>query len=243
MKTASPHVLAVAALAAMLAWPRPAAAQVAPPPATPAVTVNASASTNIANDRVQASLRAEAEHVDAAAAAAQVNAAIAKGVARAKGVSGVTVATSGYSTQQIAEKGRPTRWRVVQSITLSSGDFAAIASLLTRMQEQDGLLLSGMGFSLSNAARERAERTLIQEAIRGWQSRAEIAASALGFEGWQPGRVSVQSADNARPFQMMRGAGAMVSADMAPVSMEAGLTEVTVTVSGEAVLDHTRRPR
>ncbi|MEP7207585.1 MAG: SIMPL domain-containing protein [Casimicrobiaceae bacterium] len=240
------HALATTGVVLATAWSWPAAAQFpSPPPGqpiTPAVTVNATASTNVANDRVQAVLRAEAENVDAAAAASQVNAAIAKGVARAKNTPGVKVATSGYSTQQIAEKNRPTRWRVVQSITVNGSEFATIATLLTRLQEQDGLLLSGMGFSLSSTAREAAEGTLIQEAIKSWQSRADLAATALGFASWRPGRLSVQSADNGRPFPTMRAAG-MVSADMAPVSMEAGLTEVTISVSGEAVLDQARAPR
>ncbi len=236
MKPSLPGALAVLLVAVAAAGPvrgQPAPAA----PSGPVVTVNAAASSSVANDRVQAVLRAEAESADAAAAASQVNAAIAKGVARAKSASGVMVATSGYSTQQIAEKGRPTRWRVVQSITVTGRDFPAVAALLTRLQEQDGLLLSGMGFSLSGAAREQAERALIREAIRSWQSRAELAASALGYTAWKPGRLTVQSVDNGRPIPMMRAGGPMISADMAPVSMEAGITEVTVTVSGDAVLE------
>lgn len=218
-------------------------AQPVSPTAGAAVSVSASATASIANDRVQAWVRAEAEHADAAAAAAQVNAAIAKGLARAKATPGVTVATSGYSTQQISEKGRPMRWRVTQLMTLTATDFAAVAALLTRLQEQDGLLLSGMGFTLSPNAREQAERTLIQQAIRGWQSRAQIAAAALGFDGWKPGHLAVQSNDGGRIYPTMRAAGAGVSADMAPVSVEAGVTEVTVTVTGDALLDQTRPPR
>ena len=203
--------------------------------------MSASASTSVANDRVQAWLRAEADQVDAAAAANQVNAAIARGLARAKGAPGVVVATSGYSTQQISEKGRPTRWRVTQMITVSGSDFAAIAALLTRLQDQDGLLLSGMGFSLSPAAREQAERTLIQQAIRAWQTRAQVASAALGFENWHAGHVTVQTTEPGRSVPMMRAAA--MSADAAPVNVEGGLTEVTVTVTGDAVLDSARPPR
>ena len=230
-------LLVAAALLAFscTAWPQGAPRDIS------AVNVSASASTSVANDRVQAWLRAEADQVDAAAAANQVNAAIAKGLARAKGAPGVVVATSGYSTQQISEKGRPTRWRVTQMITVSGSDFAAIAALLTRLQDQDGLLLSGMGFSLSPAAREQAERTLIQQAIRAWQTRAQVASAALGFENWHAGHVTVQTTEPGRSVPMMRAAA--MSADAAPVNVEGGLTEVTVTVTGDAVLDSARPPR
>ncbi|HZQ63403.1 MAG TPA: SIMPL domain-containing protein [Casimicrobiaceae bacterium] len=216
-------------------------AQGATPRDVPTVTVTASATASVANDRLQAWLRTEAEHVDPAAAANQVNAAMAKALARAKGAAGVTVATSGYSTQQITEKGRPTRWRVTQTMTISGADFAAITTLLTRLQEQDGMLLSGMSFSLSPSAREQAERTLIQQAIRAWQSRAQVAAAALGFENWRAGHVNVQTSEPGRVFPMR--AAAMSAAEVAPVQVEAGMTDVTVTVSGDAVLETTRNIR
>ena len=187
--------------------------QVTPSRDVPIVTVTASATTTVANDRLQAWLRAEADQPDPAAAANQVNAAMAKALARAKAVAGVTVQTSGSSTQQITEKGRPARWRVTQTMTVNGSDFSAIAGLLTRMQEQDGMLLSGMGFSLSTSAREQAERTLIQTAIRGWQTRAQVAAAALGFENWRTGHVNVQTSEPGRAFPMR---AAMMSAAALP---------------------------
>lgn len=212
-----------------------ASAQVAPSHDVPTVTVTASATATVANDRLQAWLRAEADQADPAAAANQVNAAMAKALARAKAVPGVTAQTSGYSTQQITEKGRPTRWRVTQTLSITGSDFAAIATLLTRMQEQDGMLLSGMTFSLSTSAREQAERSLIQQAIRAWQTRAQVAASALGFDNWRAGHVNVQTSEPGRVFPMR--AAPMSAAEVAPVQVEAGVTDVTVTVSGDAVLE------
>ncbi len=210
---------------------------VAAPPQYPSVNVTASATATVANDRMQAWLRAEAENADAAAAASQVNAAIAKAIARAKATSGVTVTTSGYSTQQIAEKGKPVRWRVTQGITIMSNDFAAVATLLTRMQEQDGMLLSGMSFSLSPNAHDGAERQVMPQAIRSWQSRAPQAATGLGSERWRPGHVTVQTTEPNRVYPMARAATAAAMPEMAPVNVEAGTTDVTVTVTGDAILD------
>jgi len=226
----------VAGLLAMCVLAAAHAQAPVPPPDVPKVTVNASASASIANDRLQAWVRAESEQPDPTAAANQVNAAIAKGLARAKAIPGITVATSGYSTQPITEKGRATRWRVTQTITLTGSDFGVVAALLTRMQEQDGLLLSGMSFSLTSNARDQAERTLIQQAVRSWQMRAQISASALGFDSWRAGHVNVQSNDGARVYATMR-AQPQAAAEFSPVSVEAGVTEVTITVSGDALLE------
>ncbi|HEX8013577.1 MAG TPA: SIMPL domain-containing protein [Casimicrobiaceae bacterium] len=204
-----------------------------PPP--PTVTVTAAATTTVANDRLQAALRAEAEDVNPATAASRVNAAIAKALADAKAYPAVKVATAGYSTQQIAEKGRPTRWRVVQSISLDSGDFTQTATLMSRLQDQDGMLLSNMGFALSDQARRAAEDSVTQQALKSWQARAQQAARGLGFSGWRVGRVTVQTGGGG-PISPVLRAQVMAAPGGAPVTVEAGTTEVTVTVSGDAVL-------
>ncbi len=229
-----PRLLAAVALSLLAAG---AAAQALTPgiPPPPSVTVTATATTTVANDRLQASLRAEAEDVNPAAAASQVNAAIAKALADAKAFPAVKVATAGYSTQQIAEKGKPTRWRVTQSISLDSGDFTQAATLMSRLQDQGGLLLSNMGFALSEQARRGAEDSVTQQALKSWQARAQQAAQGLGFTGWRAGHVTVQTGGGGPVYPVMR-AQAMAAPGGAPVTVEAGTTEVTVSVSGDALL-------
>lgn len=209
--------------------------QMAGAPPAPSITVSATATATVANDRLQASLRAEAENVSPAAAASQVNAIIATALADAKAYPAVKVATAGYSTQQIAQKGQPTRWHVTQSITLEAGDFTQAAMLMTRLQDQGGLLLSSMGFSISEASRRKAEDGVTQEALKSWQGRAQQAAQGLGFAGWRVGHVTVQTSSGGPAYPQMR-AQVMAAPGGAPVAVEAGTTEVTVTVSGDAVL-------
>ena len=129
-------VIGVIALASACAW---AADPVTP--SAPAVSVTASATTSVANDRMFAWLRAEVDNADPARAAADVNARIGKAIARAKATPGVEVKTSGYSSYQVTDKAI-TRWRVQQSISLESGDFAVLAALLTKLQSEDALVLS-----------------------------------------------------------------------------------------------------
>ncbi len=218
-----------------------ALAQVAPmPPAPPAPSVNvsASATATVTNDRLQAWLRTEAENVSPAAAAAQVNAASAKAIADAKAFQGVKVTTMGYSTQQISEKGKPTRWRVSQTVTIDATDFSAAATLLSKLQDENGLLLSNMSLTITDKARRDAEDNVTQQAIKAWQARAEQAAKGLGFAAWRVGHVTVQTSGG-QPYPVMR-AQPMAMAAAPPVAIEAGTTDVTVTVSGDALLDKTR---
>jgi predicted secreted protein len=199
------------------------------------VNVTASASMSVANDRMHAWLRAEVDNADPAKAAADVNARIGKAINRAKGAAGVEVKTSGYSSYQVTDKANVTRWRVQQSISLESSDFAALAALLTKLQSDDGLVMSGMSFDVSREARRKAEDALTQEAIKSWQARAQSASRALGFDTWRVGQVSVQSGEPPmRPQPMMRMAAAGAGAP--PVNAEGGNTDITVTVTGDAVL-------
>ena len=218
-----------------------AEAQIPMLPGPPSVTVTASATASVANDRMQASMRAEAENASAAAAANQANATIGRALAIAKSVPAVKVATTGYTTYQVTDKANAPRWRVVQTISLEATDFTAAATLITRLQDEGGLLLSNMGFSLSDKTRHETEDRLTQEAIKGWQERAQGAAQGLGFDAWRPGHVTVQS-EGGRVYPLPRMQPLAAAAGAAPVAVEAGTSDVTVTVSGEAVLDWTHPP-
>jgi predicted secreted protein len=235
-----PRAVAVALLLAAGAAAGVACAQPAVP-MQPIVSVSASATVTVSNDRLQAWLRAEAENPSPAAAASQVNAIIAKALAGARSYPAVKLATAGYSTQQISEKGKPSRWHVAQSISLDSADFTTTAILITKLQDEDGLLLSGMGFSLSDKTRRDAEDGVTRQAIRSWQSRAEQAAQALGFASWRPGHLTVQAGDGGRVYPTMR-AQATPGFAPAPIALEAGTTDVTVIVNGEAILEAATMP-
>ena len=219
-------------------------AQTTPPtamaPSPPAVTLSASATASVANDRMVASLRAESDNADPAAAANVVNTRMGKALARAKATKGVDASTSGYSSYQVTEKNQAARWRVAQTLKLESTDFAALSGLITQLQDEGGLVVDGIQFSVSDASRRKAEEALTQQAIKAWQARAADAARGFGFDGWRVGRVAIQAGESFRPQPVMRAMS--FEAKAAPVATEGGNSDVTVTVSGEAVLE-APRPR
>jgi predicted secreted protein len=210
-------------------------------PTQPIVSVTSSATSNVANDRMHALLRAEADNADPAQAASDVNARMARALARARGVTGIEASTAGYSSFQITEPNKPPRWRVSQTLALEGADFAALAGLVSRLQSTDGLVLASLSFSVSAATRRAAEDALTQQAIRNWQQRAQAAAQGFGAGGWRAGRITIQTNDFGRPQPMYRASA--VADSRAPVAVEGGMSEVTVTVSGEAILDTVRAGR
>jgi predicted secreted protein len=205
----------------------------------PSVSVNASATATLANDRMYAWLRAEKEDASAAAAAADVNTRMARVLARLKAQPTINVASMGYSTDPIVDKDKPKRWRVSQSLRLDSADFATLAAEIGTLQDA-GLLLGGLGYGVSEAARRSAEDGLARQAIKAWQERAQTAADALGYAAWRVGSVQVQTNDGPRPYLAMRSELKTMNAAPAPVAADAGTTEVTVSVAGDAVLTSKR---
>jgi predicted secreted protein len=208
----------------------------------PVITITASASSDVANDRMTAVLRAEADGADATQAASAVNARMARALSQAKAATSVEAHTAGCSSYQISEPNRPILWRVSQSLSLESGDFVALSALVSKLQGGDGMLLSGLGFTVSPERRRAAEDTLTAQAIRSWQQRAKAAAQAFGASTFRTGRVTVQTNDYGRPQPMFK-AGGVAATSAAPVSVEGGTSDVTVTVSGEAILDAAAAPR
>lgn len=229
-------LLAAVLLAPLVALAQPAPP--APPPPGSSVAVTGAASAKVQNDRMQAIVRAEAEQTTAGAAAADVNARMAKALAAAKAASGIEAKSAGYSTWQQWEKGRPGKWRVAQSLSLTSAEFPVLAALLAKLQDEDGLVVSSIAFTLAPETRRRAEDTLTREAIRAWQQRAATAADALGFAAWRPGRLTVTTGDMAsQPRLDMAMRAQATTGGSPPVAVEGGTTEITVTVGGDAMLD------
>ena len=74
-----------------------------------------------------------------------------------------------------------------------------------------------------------------QEAVKSWQPRAQNAVQALGSGAGRVGTVHVQSNESPRPYMAMRSEMKSMAAP-APIAADAGTTDVTVNVNGEAVL-------
>ncbi|MNR71498.1 hypothetical protein D3C71_21260 [compost metagenome] len=158
-------------------------------------------------------------------------------LSRAKGVKQLQVKTDGYSTVPVyGRDGKSTGWRSRGELRIDSSDHAAVAQTAAELAQLGQL--AGAGFYLSTQLRTGVQKALIATAVSEFQEKARATATALGYTGTDIKEVAVgQSGFVPRPMMMMRGAAAYgaemaSSAAAAPVPMEPGKTEVTVTVSG-----------
>jgi predicted secreted protein len=123
--------------------------------------------------------------------------------------------------------GRIESWRVSQQLRLESADFSAMAQLLGKLQGE--LVVQGLSIGLSPEARRAAEDALIAEAVAAFHARAEIARRALKVQGYRLRNLDIGTSGGiVRPLAQM----ARASSAAAPVELEAGVSLVTVSVSG-----------
>jgi predicted secreted protein len=203
------------------------------------VDLNASASRDVDNDLLIAVVFAEVEANVQADAADDVNEAIAWAADRARGVNGIEVQTTNYSTRPVYANGRRiVGWVARQSLRLESTDAEALSQLLGELQQR--VAVQSINYSLSDAARDQAEETLIAEALTQFKRRAELIAGELGRDGFKIVRLSVGNNGAVFVTGARSRALAFSEADVAPPEIEAGTQTLSVNVSGTIELEPAR---
>jgi len=215
-----------------------AAAETSQQPFFNVITLDASATDEVATDTLTITLFTEEQGPDPSVLASRVNARLEEALAKAKSDPAVEARSGAYQTNPLYDRANQiTGWRIRAEMSLESRDFKAVGALASRLQP--AMKLSAMVFSLSRAAREKAESELLTEALAKFQAKAEVVARTLGFPGYTLGQVVVRS-DGRGPVPVAyRGVAMAAMADAAPpppVPVEGGKNAVTVTVSGSVVL-------
>lgn len=215
-----------------------ALAALALPPAAGAgtrVELSAEAQRPAANDLIRATVYAEANAADPAEVARRVNQDLAEALRVIKAKPGVTVKSGGQHTYPVYGNNRKLEaWRMRADLLLESKDGAALTELLARLQQMK-LALGGVTQSPSPATRAQVEEGVIQDAIRAFEAKAALVAKTLG-KPYKIKRLSINQAGIAPPVPMLRAAKMEMAADVAPVPLEAGESQVTATVGGEIEL-------
>jgi predicted secreted protein len=227
--------LVVAACAAAVSAPLRAqsvSAHLAPPQNV--VQLSATGSVEVPQDYLSLTLAATREAADAAAVQAQLKTAIDAALAEARKAASpgqMEVRSGGFSLYpRHSKEGRITTWVGTADIVLHGRDFARITSAAGRVT---GLVVQNVDFSLSREERARVEAQAQAMAIERFKAKAGEIARGFGFADYGLREVSVNANDGgggyARAMPMQAKA---MSADMAPVPVEAGKSTVQVTVSG-----------
>jgi predicted secreted protein len=223
-------ILAVLAATTAVAQPSPQQ------PFFNVITLETSATADVPTDTLTVTLFTEEQGPDPGALATRVNARLEEALARAKKEPKVETHSSNYQTSPVYDRANQiTGWRTRAEIVLESRDFKAVSALAGALQP--GMKLASMQFSLSRAAREAADASLLNEALAKFQERARQIAKGLGFPGYQLGQITVRNEGPIRPQPVMyRMQAAAAEGAPGPVPAEGGKNAVTVFVSGSVVL-------
>ena len=223
--------LALASLAA-IAQPAPQ------PPFQNVVTLEGSATAEVPVDTLTVTLFTEEQGADPAELATRANVRLEQTLARAKGEPGIEARSGNYQTTPSYDRaGQITGWRLRAEVILESRDFKAASALAGKLQP--AMKLGSMNFSLSRAAREKAEASLLTQALRNYQARAEAIAKTLGFPGYSLGQISVRTEGPTIHPVAYRAMAVGATADGGggpPPPIEGGKNAVTVVVSGTVIL-------
>lgn len=225
--------------AAVLASPLAGFAQPTVPPfLNNVVTLEASATADVPADTLSVTLFTEEQGPDPADLAGRANARLEQALAKAKADPAVEAHSGSYQTTPLYDRANQiTGWRIRAELVLEGRDFKSVGALAGRLQPS--LKLAAMSFSLSRAARENAEASLLTDALRKYQAKAEAIAKALGFPGYTLGQIAVRSEGVILQPVAYRMA-AMADGAGPPPPMEGGKNAVTIVVSGSVVLGPAR---
>ncbi len=200
------------------------------------VELSAEATRTAPNDLARATVFTEASGATPGEPGKQVNSKLGEALRLAKAANGVQVQSSGTQTYPTYGKnGKVEGWRVRSELQLESADPTVLSELLGKLQAAN-LGLGSLSFSPSPATRAKAEDAATEEAIAAFKERAKRISATLG-QPYKIKQLSVSSHSRA-PGPMYRMAAPMMAdAAAAPMPVEAGQSQVTVTVSGQIELD------
>jgi predicted secreted protein len=193
------------------------------------VSLEAQASREVQNDELVAVLAVEQHGPDPAALAETVNRRMAEALKLAGAIPTVKAHSGNYQTFPRHDRNqRIEGWQVSQELRLESADFDAVTRLIGRLQEH--LVVRSMAVRLSPEARRAAEDALIAEAIAAFRARAELVREAMKAASYRVRSLDLGTAGGSppRPLEMRAMA--------APVALEAGMSQVTVSASGSIQL-------
>lgn len=175
---------------------------------------------------------------DAGVVQNEINTAMKKALQSTKKVKDVKVNTGAYRVHEITDpRTKEKQWRGQQSLTLKSKDSEALLDLTGDLQEL-GLTMNGLSYTLSPETAVSVQDSLMEDALKQLQTRANRAAKALGKSSADLRDVNVNS--SGIPYvQQHRTRGLMHEASkmsMAAPVAEAGETTISLNVNARAIL-------
>jgi uncharacterized protein len=206
------------------------------------VSLVESAQRDVQRDRLRIQLRVEQTGADATRVQGEINRRMAAALEKVRAAAAdgrqLRAESGGYWIYQERPQEAPARWRGAQQLSLVGTDTATLLPLAAQLQ-QDGFLMSGINWELSNEARRGIEDELTTEAIERLRARSRFVAAAMEAQIVRFDRISIGTTAD-RPAMLQRGPMPMGAAAAgpagAPVAAEPGLETVQIGVQAEILV-------
>jgi predicted secreted protein len=199
------------------------------------VNLTAEASQEADNDTLVAVLSAQREGKDPAALSDSVNRLISAAIDEAKKEPQIKLQTLGYQTSPRYQEQRLIGWRVKQSLRLESQEGEKLSQLLSRLQSK--LALESISYSISDERRRSVEETLISQALKAFQQRAQLVTERLGRKTYRLVEMHINtSSQPVQPMRMRRGGAMSMESTVASPKLEAGTQTLRVEINGRIEL-------
>ncbi|MCH2546530.1 MAG: SIMPL domain-containing protein [Alphaproteobacteria bacterium] len=203
------------------------------------VTLSVTERMQVPQDTLHASLRIEETNKNPKALQDTINKATEKAVKAAKEVKDVKTSTGYYSVYQYNNSNSSRenmKWRGSQTINLESKNTEALLELAGEIQDM-GFAMNNLNYTLSTEKADEVRDSMMEAALVRAREKANRAAKALNKSDVDIAMVNVDASTNfAQPMRVMRSN--MMASDameMAAPTAEAGESEVTLTVTVNAV--------
>jgi predicted secreted protein len=198
------------------------------PPRYNQVHLSAQQSESIDNDTMHVTLSTYSEIPDPARLAETINTDMEWALKLARAVKDVDISTRNYRTYPVQHKNKLKIWRGQQDLVLESRDSGRLGKLVTKLQER--LQVNAMHFTVSKSKRQQVENRLIDAAMDAFKARADIARKNLGASDYKMVNLSINISGHRPPIPLYARAASMEA--KSSVAVEAGESEISVTVSG-----------
>lgn len=200
------------------------------------INLNATASTEVANDQVTSVIQVMLNGTDPTKLGQQVNQRSNQLLEKIKAYDSVKSQTTGYQTRPMYKDSQIVSWQVSQQIRLHSHDFTQMSELLGDVQALG--TVQSIEFSLSDGLIETTQNELMQQAISKFRDKASLIQQQFNEPGYRLVNMSVNTSGYSPVYRMENQM--MMSADMssksAPAALEAGSNKVSVDVHGQIQL-------
>lgn len=198
------------------------------------VHLSVSATAQLENDTMVATVVAQEEGSQAAQLSSLVNKRVRRALELVKKHPEIKHQTNAYSTNPIYSKDKIKGWRVSQSLRLESKDMALMSDVLGKLQSD--LALQSMQFTVSPASKNKQDEKLIDQALEAFEKRAQQVVKKLGRNNYKIVDINISTSGTGgiRPQYQMRAMA--MDAESSP-AISAGEQTVRVTVSGNIELE------